>query len=455
MRHFIFCSCLWVVAIECHLSPAIVSGEDGQLRVATFRTDLTPPLGSPTYPSGKPLETVETPLLAKGIVLDDGRQRVVLCAIDWCGLCGPAHRLFRDKIAEAAATDVSHVTVHTVHQHTAPYVPMGALELEDETGSPPENLEPAVIHHIAQRLGDAVKKSLGQFQTFNSIGTGQAKVDRVASARRILTDAGTIRTRWSACADPDLRAKPEGRIDPMLKTITFAHGDKPLVRIHYYATHPQSFYGDPRVCYDVPGFARERLEEKEQVFQIYFTGCSGDVTMGKYNDGKPQAREELTDRLYAAMEASVAATRMAPVDRIVWRTLPLVLQLKDEADYDSAKNRAVREDATKPGKERQQAARRMALAEWMSQPLQLSLLRMGPVDVMHLPGESMIEFQLFTQKQKPDRFVAVAAYGDLATGYICTEQAFSEGGYEPSASRVAPKSEAVLKGAIRKLLEVE
>lgn len=455
MQHFIFCSCLWVVAIECHLSPAIVSGEDGQLRVATFRTDLTPPLGSPTYPSGKPLETVETPLLAKGIVLDDGRQRVVLCAIDWCGLCGPAHRLFRDKIAEAAATDVSHVTVHTVHQHTAPYVPMGALELQDETGSPPENLEPAVIHHIAQRLGDAVKKSLGQFQTFNSIGTGQAKVDRVASARRILTDAGTIRTRWSACADPDLRAKPEGRIDPMLKTITFAHGDKPLVRIHYYATHPQSFYGDPRVCYDVPGFARERLEEKEQVFQIYFTGCSGDVTMGKYNDGKPQAREELTDRLYAAMEASVAATRMAPVDRIVWRTLPLVLQLKDEADYDSAKNRAVREDATKPGKERQQAARRMALAEWMSQPLQLSLLRMGPVDVMHLPGESMIEFQLFTQKQKPDRFVAVAAYGDLATGYICTEQAFSEGGYEPSASRVAPKSEAVLKGAIRKLLEVE
>lgn len=106
-------------------------------------------------------------------------------------------------------------------------------------------------------------------------------------------------------------------------------------------------------------------------------------------------------------------------------------------------------------KERLQAARRLALAEWMSQPLPLSLLRVGPVDVVHLPGESMIEFQLFAQKQKPDRFVAVAAYGDLATGYICTEQAFSEGGYEPSASRVASKSEAALKEAIRKLLEVE
>ena len=78
-----------------------------------------------------------------------------------------------------------------------------------------------------------------------------------------------------------------------------------------------------------------------------------------------------------------------------------------------------------------------------------------PVELVHLPGESMIEFQLFTRKQKPDRFVAVAAYGDLATGYICTEQAFSEGGYEPSASKVAPKSEAILKKAICKLLELE
>jgi len=445
---------MWFLATASAAS-AVAAGEDGPLRVATFRADLTPPLGAPTYPSGKPLETVETPLLAKGIVLDDGRQRVVLCAIDWCGLCGPAHRLFRDKIAEAAATDVAHVTVHTVHQHTAPYIPMGTLEQRDTTGSPPENLEPAVIHQLAQRLGDAVKKSLEEFRPFNSIGTGQAQVDRVASARRILTDDGKILTRWSACTDPDLRAKPEGRIDPMLKTITLAHDDKPLVRIHYYATHPQSFYGDARVCYDVPGFARQRLEEKEQVFQIYFTGCSGDVTMGKYNDGKPQARAELTDRLYAAMEASVAATRLTPADRIVWRTLPLVLQLKDQADNDLAKNRALRDDATKPDKERQQAARRIALAEWMSQPLQLSLLRVGPVEVVHLPGESMIEFQLFTQQQKPDRFVAVAAYGDLATGYICTEDAFPQGGYEPSASHVAPKSEAALKEAIRKLLEVE
>ena len=454
MRYLAVGGCLLVTAISGPLASDAAAGEISQLRVATFCSDATQPLGSPTYPSGKPLETVETPLLAKGIVLDDGQQRIVLCAIDWCGLCGPAHSLVRQKLAAAADTDVSHVTVHTVHQHTAPYVPIDSLEPQDQTGKTAADAVGPVVQQMAERLSAAVKKSLAQLQPFNAIGVGQAKVDRVASARRILTNGGTIRTRWSACKEPDLRAEPEGRIDPMLKTITLARDEKPLVRIHYYATHPQSFYGDARVCFDVPGFARERLQEKEQVFQVYFTGCAGDVVMGKYNDGTPQARSELSDRLYAGMEASVAATRLVPVDRIVWRTLPVVFPLKNEAEYDMAKNRAVVEAAGTPDQERTQATQRLAVAEWISQPLSLSLLRLGPVDLVHLPGESMIEYQLFAQQQKPDRFVVVAAYGDLATGYICTEQAFSQGGYEPGASHVAPRSEGILKEAICKLLEL-
>ncbi|MDZ7617200.1 MAG: hypothetical protein U1E05_09360 [Patescibacteria group bacterium] len=454
MRHVLVSRCLLVVALCGLVSLHAAAADAGRkMQVATCCVDVTPPLGFPSYPSNKPLETVETPLLAKGIVLDDGRQRVVLCAVDWCGLCASAHGLFRKSIADAAQTDVSNVAVHTVHQHTAPYIPTGSLEVRDRAGNPPDEADPPVLRQVAERLGAAARESLGQFQPFNAIGTGQAKVDRVASARRILTPDGKICTRWSACTDPDLRAEPEGRIDPMLKTITLAQDDKPLVRIHFYATHPQSFYGDARVCYDVPGFARERLEEKEKVFQIYFTGCAGDVVMGKYNDRSPEARTQLTDRLYAGMEASVAATQMAPVDGFTWRAMPVTLPLKDEPGYDVAKNRALMEDAKTSDKDWMQAARRIVLAEWFKQPIELGLLRIGPADLVYLPGESVIEFQLFTQTQHPNRFTAVAAYGDLATGYICEEKDFAEGGYEPSASHVVPKSEGILKDAIRKLLE--
>ncbi len=83
-----------------------------ELRVATFRCDVTPPLGFLTYPPAyQPLEKIEHPLLAKGIVLDDGRQRYVLCAIDWCALCNATYELFRQKVAEGAGTDPARVAV--------------------------------------------------------------------------------------------------------------------------------------------------------------------------------------------------------------------------------------------------------------------------------------------------------------------------------------------------------
>ncbi len=408
-------------------------------RLATFQCDVTPPLGQKLY--AKPLATIETPLLAKGIVLDDGGKRYVLCAVDWCGLCGSAHLLFRRKIAAAAGTDVARVALHTVHQHTAPYINLDASSLLDKPNDPPKTERLRLLAETSDRLAAAVKESLGRLEPFDSIGTGRAKVERVASIRRVPIEGGKVRTRWSACKDPELRAMTEGNIDPILKTVTLARDDKPLVRLHYYATHPQSFYRDGRACYDVPGFARERLEKKENVFQIYFTGCGGDVTMGKYNDGTPKARAELSDRLFVGMAASAAATKLAPIKSVCWRSVPVCLLKKVKAKAAASEKKG---SEAKPPK-----------TEKKSLQLDLSVLRINNVCILHLPGESMIEFQLFAQRVKPKSFVAVAAYGDLGTGYICTEAAFKEGGYEPSASNVVPKSEEILKASIRKALDAE
>jgi hypothetical protein len=54
----------------------------------------------------------------------------------------------------------------------------------------------------------------------------------------------------------------------------------------------------------------------------------------------------------------------------------------------------------------------------------------------------------------PETFVAMAAYGEYATGYICMEAHYAQGGYEasPRASKVSPDVEAVLMGAMKELL---
>ena len=217
-----------------------------------------------------------------------GGQRYVLCAVDWCELCDGSH----DDVAEKDCGRRRHrrwptLPCSTIHQHTAPLVDSDAQKLLAEAGLPGAHVDPKAFDAIEQRYWrQRCSARWSSFEPFDQIGTGQAKVDRVASSRRAPDADGQDSSSASATArDPAIRALPEGPIDPYLKTITLARGEKPLVRLHYYATHPQSQYGDNRASSDFPGDARETLQRKEGVFQIYFTGCGGDITVGKYNDG--------------------------------------------------------------------------------------------------------------------------------------------------------------------------
>ena len=300
-------------AVACTCLP-LSFGHAAELRVATFTCDLTPPLGSLSFPSMKPLENIEHPLLAKGIVLDDGQHRYVLCAVDWCEICNFDLRAILPKGGRRGRnrSDAGRRPFGPSAHGPRDRLRGDRTSLENQ-GSAAHH-DPKLYEQMADRLGEAVKKSLAAFRPFDRIGTGEGRVDRVASTRRVMGKDGKIHPRWSRVTGKDLylRDEPEGPIDPMLKTITLAHGDKPLVRLHFYACHPQSFVGDPRVSYDFPGMAREELQKKENVFQIYFTGCAGDILVGKYNDGTPARRRQFAQRLLAGMEVAIAATQFAP-----------------------------------------------------------------------------------------------------------------------------------------------
>ncbi len=421
-------------------------------RIAVFKCDVTPPLGTPIYSSYKPLAKVETPLLAKGVILEQNGCRFVLCAVDYCELCNSTHTLFQQKLAEAAGTDIANVAVQTVHQHTAPMADADANRFLEQMPSPPPFPATSTFTEAAERLGAAAAKAVDTLTPFNQVGTGQGKVARVASNRRVHLDDGTIGVRYSSCKDSKLTEAPEGLIDPFVKTITFAQNGKPVARLHYYATHPQSFYGDPRASYDFAGMAREALEQQEGVFQVYFTGCSGDITAGKYNPGTPESRQGLCDRLLQGMEASVAATQYEKAGDIGWTAVPLLLKAREDKGFTEADCRAGMASEQAAASARNGGAMGLAWRQRAAQPITLSALHLGNISVVNLPGEPMIAFQLYAQQAAPARFVAVAGYGDCAMGYICLRSAYTEGGYEPTATSVVPESEDALKAAINTLL---
>jgi hypothetical protein len=153
------------------------------------------------------------------------------------------------------------------------------------------------------------------------------------------------------------------------------------------------------------------------------------------------------------MEAAIAATRWAPAESIRWRSskvkLPLYAGPKRTLDENRARMADPKADA---GQRLELGAMLVAFAERIDRPLALSSLQIGRVHILDLPGECLVDYQLFAQRAAAGQFVAVAAYGDLGPGYICTDKAFQEGGYEPTDTAVGPGSEPLLKAAIEKLL---
>ena len=425
------------------------------LRVAAFSCDVTPAVGSPLEECDPPVATsVDIPLLAKGIVLTDGRTRYALCAFDYCELRTGGHDLFRRKIADALNVNELQVEVHCIHQHDAPLYDVNAEMLLNLVPSPPHLGDPSFLESVSDRVASAAGDALKHLEPFTHIGYGKAKVEKFASNRRVPMPDGSIGVRLSHCNDPVLIAAPEGLIDPWLRTITLFNQQRPIVRLHYYASHPQSYYGKGHINPDTPGLARERLEKEEGITQIYFTGCAGNVAAGKYNDGSHEARLQMAERLHQGMKGAIAATQKEQCSEITRKSTEVRFALRAEPDFSETYFREVLKDPNQPYHQRTKAVLALAWYERLKvrPTVDLSCYQIGPVSVLHLPGEAFVEYQLYAQSLRPEAFIATAAYGELGTGYICTDKAFTEGGYEPTQSFVGPPSEADLKAAIHGLI---
>jgi hypothetical protein len=423
--------------------------------LTTFTCDVTPPIGHPLCGGWiEPVRGVDDPLKALGVILLGMDKPVVLCAVDWCGLRNEAHWQWRDALARATSTAADHVALHCVHQHNAPFADLEAERLVEARPGAPHSLDLKFFDDVVKRSTKAAADSLAHSVAFNQIGIGKARVEQVASNRRILGDDRKVKfVRYSATKDPKVRGEPEGLIDPWLKTLSFWHDAKPQAALHYYATHPMSYYGDGRVSSDFCGLAREkRQDEDPSVFQMYFTGCAGNITAGKYNDGAKANRPVLRDRIYEAMKAAWKTTERYPITDFAWRIEPARLPPRQEKLFGEKESRKILEDSQATKAKRNNAAFQLAWLNRIDRPIEITCLDLGKAIVLHLPGEPFIEYQLDAQKFRPDAFVCVAGYGDGGPGYIPTARAYLEGGYEPTVALAGPESEEILKQAIHKVL---
>lgn len=422
------------------------------LRVATFDVDATPPIGS--MMAYDPVTNHwDLGLRARGIVLLGAGKPVVLCAVDWIGIANGGHDAFRNELARAAGTSPQRVAAHALHQHDAPDCDFSAEQILKEAGMDTRQFDGGFQRALLSRLASALRESLPRAQPITHVGLGEARVDKVASNRRILASDGKVRdTRYTATKDPKLRAEPEGVIDPMVSLVSFWNAERPVAVLSYYATHPQSYYRTGIPNPDFPGLARFlRQLAVPEALHVHFDGAGGNIGAGKYNDGSPTNRLVLAERLADGMRRAWESTKRQPIaaDQVSWSVESVALP---PARYLSVEKLEARLAAREKGFN----ASRLA---WLRRcrdghQIDVTCLSLGSASILHLPGELFVEYQLAAKAMRTDLFVAMAAYGDYAPWYIGTAIAYEQGGYEtsPGASNVAPEVEAVLMTAINKLL---
>jgi hypothetical protein len=444
----LICGCLFVLSVTCSIA--------ADLRVATFDIDATPPIGS--HMAYDPVTNKwDLGLRARGIVLLGAGEPIVLCAVDWIGIANEGHDAFRAALANAATTTATRVAVHAIHQHDAPDCDFSAEKILKDAGMDARQFESGYQRQILSNLAAAVRLSLGSAQLVTELGLGKASVERVASNRRIFGPDGKVRAvRYTACRDEELRAAPEGTIDPEVSLVSFWNGAKPIAVLSYYATHPQSYYRTGIPNPDFPGLARfERQLAVPGALHVHFNGAGGNIGAGKYNDGAPTNRAILGERLADGMRRAWENTRRESIQSsaIGWTVEPVALPPSKHLSLEALET-AVKERA--PTLATRGEASRLA---WLRRCLaghkiDLTCLKLGPARILHMPGELFVEYQLAAKARQPDLFVAMAAYGDYSPWYIGTTASYEEGGYEtePRSSNVAPEVEAVLTTAINKLL---
>jgi hypothetical protein len=428
-------------------------------KLATFHADVTVPLDHGMMGGAWRSKKIADPLEAHGVVLLGDEPPIVLVSVDWCEIRNGAYAQWQTQLAEAAGTTPERVLVTTVHQHDAPVADLTAEALLRAERRPGSVCDPLFHDKAVAGVAKALKDALKNARPASKLGMGQAKVKKIASNRRYVTSDGAVHfDRFSNSKLAQAIAADEGVIDPWLKTLTFLDGDAPLASISFYAVHPMSYYGAGEVSADFPGIARrKRQEEMPGVAQLYCSGASGNVTAGKYNTGARENRPVLAERLHSAMTAAARDQKLAPLEKISFRSVPAKFEPRADTGFSEAELLETMKTDPKPF---QQCLAAMGLS-WRQRcatgkPIEIAAVDLGPAVLVLLPGEAYVEFQLAAQKMRPDKFVCVMGYGDGATGYIPTAMHLREKDTNLSDwCWVAPGAEDLLLAAMRDAMRAE
>jgi hypothetical protein len=430
------------------------------MQVGFGRTDITPELGTPCA-LGIDSECIKVfdPIHATVLHLRAGDEAVVLVSADIIGFYGPEMRMVQREVGDRLEVPAERVMVHGTHTHQSPGVRSCVADVLDEFDIPSYSREYAAT--IRQRILQAADEAANL--TPVTARAGAAMVERIASNRRCIDDRGRFRFRASRPA-AEMRAYPEGDIDPFVRVVAFDAADGGSWALVSYACHPTSTGGDeaPYVTADFPGEAIRRLEtQRDGLRCIYGTGPCGNINPGKWvGDGDdPQSRcrdrDAMGERLAEAAGAALDAAEPVEADALRFAAESIRLPLRDELPREDAAHEQLERAAENYRAQKAaghtswggfgltrlaayEAIRRQAPDGYLD--TFVAAVGLGDIALVFLPGESFLEAGRAAVLAGDGRFVVPIENTDYSASYIPTPESYALGGYEVETTRWSPEA---------------
>jgi len=420
-------------------------------RAGAATSVITPPLGRPIVGNFiAPLSTnVHDELHARCLVLDDGKTKLALVALDLlgteAGMCAETRSLIEKQVGIPSAN----VLISAVHTHSASSV----------GGKAPAPAEPEYENYrafVVQRIVDGVRCAANRLRPAQLACLTTQAPEHVfnrrwfvkPSAARPNPFGGIDQVQTNPRQGSQDLIKPAGPTDPTVTILVVREPDgRPIAVYSTYSLHYVGGVPKGDVSADYYGVYCDRLErllggheQDPPLVVLMANASSGDVNNLNFLHPRPPQKpyeqihfvaHDLTAKVQAALAKAEYQDRVTLAARFRERTIARPLPTAEQIAW--AKQRL-----TKPGPKPDQVdlswsyaqrVRDMAAREaQVSVPLQV--LRIGPACIGTMPGEPFCEIGLEFRKRAAMQPAVLVEWAHGGFGYIPTAKHFEWGGYE-------------------------
>jgi hypothetical protein len=390
------------------------------LWLGVSKKTVNPPKGARLmgYPSERPNTGVESDLHVRTAVFGagPGKPGAALVVID--NLYAPASlvaEVRRTVARQLPGLKAAAIMIAATHTHSAPSLqPYYSANPREGLIHPDPSYRRKLIQTMVAPILDAWKKRRPVTARF---GAGRAKLGH---NRRVLVH-GYARNIWQ-----DPHGKHTGYFNPEIPFITFHEAETGNIHavLAGYGCHPVTLGpGNLKACADYPGYFVHALEKATGAeVAIHIMTGAADINPLRCLRDRTYHAKIMGKALARAVIQELPRSRPIPLKPATSRTVPLRFRVRSNVGRWA--------DAQILGR---------VSKDFIQTEVQT--INLGGLTLVSAPGELFSEIATRVRKSSPAKNTLVVEHANDAVGYIFTDAAAFEGGYEVCRASISESME--------------